>query len=670
MRTNMLFLLKCHFTLLILFLITLMPVEAQEEADTSRTEKVITLDDIIVTAERTPVQACVTGRDVKVIRGDEVKSFAVQSLTDILEYETNTDIRQRGSGGVQSDISIRGSSFEQTLIMLNGINISDPQTGHHNMNLPVDPDDIERIEILKGSGSRSFGPNAFGGVINIITRHENTHKASVKVSAGGFGYFNAGFAISIPTSFSSNYLAVSHQKSDGYTDNTDYCITNLYFNNRIETGAFLVEFQTGLSIRNFGANSFYTPRFPDQYEQIRTLITGISLKKIKGDIGVSSNIYWRRNQDQFALFRNQFPSWYKNDNFHLTNVAGGGCTVSYNLPVGTLSSGVDVRYEKILSNVLGETLSNPFKIPWNDSVNFTNGHIRFHSGLFLEYSLTTGRFHATAGTMAAFNSDNPGKLSLYPGVDISYRFLKGFILFGSVNRALRLPSFTDLYYSSPVLRGNRNLMPEKAVSIESGIKLTRGWINAQVVMFRRIGIDIIDWVKFPYDSVWLAMNHTHLNIRGFEFNIRWRSPVSAEKKTCFEKFMIGYSFTDAGKESGEMQSRYVLDELRHKADLGASWKIAGVVSTGLQMSYQQRAGGYQPYENGQYLPEVPFSPVLLMDGKISWKFCSCVIYAEATNILNIEYFDHVNVPAPGRMLKAGIKMDITELTMAKHRSGK
>lgn len=149
----------------------------QEPCDSTVIKKEqLGLDEIIVTAERTPVQSHFAGRIVGIISSEDIKIIPAQCFGDLLEYEPGIDLRQRGSIGVQIDAGICGSSFEQILILLNGINLNDPQTGHHNMNLPVDPGDISRIEILKGSGSRSFGTNAFGGVVNIITKLEKQQK--------------------------------------------------------------------------------------------------------------------------------------------------------------------------------------------------------------------------------------------------------------------------------------------------------------------------------------------------------------------------------------------------------------------------------------------------------------------------------------------------------------
>ena len=102
-------------------------------------------------------------------------------MTDALRLLPGVWVRQRGPFGSQTDISVRGASFGQTLVLVDGVRINDPQTGHHSGDLPVALEDIARIELLAGAGSSLHGADAVGGVINIITRRE----ASGAVGATG-----------------------------------------------------------------------------------------------------------------------------------------------------------------------------------------------------------------------------------------------------------------------------------------------------------------------------------------------------------------------------------------------------------------------------------------------------------------------------------------------------
>jgi iron complex outermembrane receptor protein len=131
---------------------------------------IIELSDVIITENRMQTPFSESARSMYVITKSQLASLPVQSVAEALTYVPGVDIRQRGPMGIQTDIGIRGGTFDQTLILINGVKVSDPQTGHHSFNLPLNLDNIERIEVLKGQGARIYGQNAFNGAINIITK--------------------------------------------------------------------------------------------------------------------------------------------------------------------------------------------------------------------------------------------------------------------------------------------------------------------------------------------------------------------------------------------------------------------------------------------------------------------------------------------------------------------
>ena len=163
----------------------------------------------MVTAGRTPVEAQQAARIVTVITKSEIERAPAQNLNDLLRYVAGVDIRQRGPFGAQADISIRGGTFDQTLILLNGVNITDPQTGHHNLNLPIDIESIERIEILQGPAAKSFGPNAFNGAINIITGNSKPNHIRSSGMFGQYGLYKASVNISNTIGNFEHFLSIS-----------------------------------------------------------------------------------------------------------------------------------------------------------------------------------------------------------------------------------------------------------------------------------------------------------------------------------------------------------------------------------------------------------------------------------------------------------------------------
>ena len=173
-----------------------------EPADTTRTDKEVTLDDIEVSASRAPLALGQAARMVTVLTRTDIQAAPVQSVNDLLKYAAGVDVRQRGPLGAQTDIGIRGGTQEQITILLNGVNICDPQTGHNTLELPVSLSDIERIEILEGPAARVYGTSSLMGAINIVTRQDDSLRGRTKeeggrrlylqLEGGSFGYLSAG----------------------------------------------------------------------------------------------------------------------------------------------------------------------------------------------------------------------------------------------------------------------------------------------------------------------------------------------------------------------------------------------------------------------------------------------------------------------------------------------
>ncbi|MDX9933068.1 MAG: TonB-dependent receptor plug domain-containing protein, partial [Bacteroidales bacterium] len=265
----------------IVIFVALPKMHGFSQIDTSRAQndtiKEINLDSVIISAQVAPTVQSELLRVVHIIRAEEIQQAPVTDLGSLLEFVRGIDIRQRGITGAQSDISMRGGTFDQVLLLLNGVNISDPQTGHHNMDIPVDVSVIERIEVLQGSGARIFGPNAFAGAINIITASPD--KAFPSVSLRGGLYGSAEMAVNLPFRTKKVYhiLSLSGSTTDGYTENTDYKKANAFYRMNAKIGKTKANVQVGYVRKGFGANSFYSPKFPNQFEETSTIFAAAGI---------------------------------------------------------------------------------------------------------------------------------------------------------------------------------------------------------------------------------------------------------------------------------------------------------------------------------------------------------------------------------------------------------
>ena len=386
-----------------------------------------------------------------VISKNEIQNAPVQSIEDLLEYAVNIDLRQRGIDGIQSDVSIRGGSFEQVLILINGIKINDPQTGHHSMNIPVSIQQIEKIEILTGGGTRIYGNYAYTGVINIITKKESTNSLLLVSGENNFKSIEInGFHKNNNIKHS---ISVLNKSSDGYIEGMDYKTNNLFYQASLEKNNFSSLLNIALIDKKFGAYSFYTPKYPDQYEEIQTGIYSFQFCYEIDNLTISNKIFKRSNQDEFILFREN-PEWYHN--FHKTDLYGFDFNIAKKTKTGSNVIGAEIIYDNIISNRLGDTLIEQIAI--NENNFYTLGSNRTITNFFVEKNITHNKLSVSTGLM--MNISNNNESEIFPGIDLSYLFSEKVTISGSFSKSMRRPNYTELYYSSPTNQGNKNLKSE------------------------------------------------------------------------------------------------------------------------------------------------------------------------------------------------------------------
>jgi len=632
------------------FIVVPIPLYSHEQ-DTSEVKMEYDLDEIEVNAKRTPSLYSQVARIISVIEKPEIELSQAESVQDVLEYISGVDIRQRGVEGVQADVSIRGGTFDQTLILLNGINITDPQTGHHNLNLPVSLEQVERIEILEGPAARVYGPNAFSGAINIVTKTPGNKELNLKISGGSFDYYNSSISSGFKTGNLKHLLAAGRKNSSGYINNTDFKTYNLFYANQFLTNKGTFSFQSGFSGKGFGANSFYTPRFPEQFEQTQTLFSSIKWESTS-KLHFSPVIYWRNHKDRFELFRNEAPDWYSSHNYHQTNVYGTGMNSWFQWELGKTAFGAEFRNEAILSNVLGEEMKERKKVP-GEKVYYTKSKSRNIVSFFAKHAWYNKNWTVTTGFMTNHISEAKKAMHIFPGAEISYNIYPSAKIFVSYNTSLRMPTFTDLYYEGPTNIGNPELLPEKSSTFESGLKLNGRIIHGDWVIFNRHGKNIIDWVKTAEEEIWQPQNLTQLKSLGTQVNIQMF--VGKYFGLNYDdKIKISYFYNNLQKETTNFISNYVLDNLKHKFVVSVDKEIFPEFNLSLKSIYQDREGTFTLFSNGNWAEETPYRPFWRFDFNLNYQYRNVGIYAGAKNIFNKKYFDIGNVIQPERWIKAGI----------------
>ena len=625
--------------------------------DTSDVKMQYDLDEVEVTASRVPVVYSQVARVLTVIDAQEIERMPAESVQDLLEYVAGVDIRQRGAEGVQADISIRGGTFDQILILLNGINITDPQTGHHNLNLPVSLAQIERIEILKGPAARVYGPNSFSGAINIITRKPQAESVFAQISTGSFGYFNGDLSGSFLTGKLKHFLAVNRKNSDGYIENTDFSSINGFYFGEWVTGAGNFTFQGGISGKGFGANSFYTPVYPNQFEEIQTAMGSVRFES-NTKLKLVPSVYWRRHSDKFMLFRNEAPGWYTNHNYHQTDVWGADINSWLLWGAGKTSFGAGIRSESILSNVLGEPMESRMEFQGEDRF-YTHSKERAIGSLYFEHALFVNRWIFNAGMMVNYISDNHEGMNFFPGFDVSYQATEPLKIIASWNTSLRMPTFTDLYYSGPTNIGNPELKPERSSAMEFGLKYNKQNVKGHLVYYHRKGFNLIDWVKTIDDEVWKSMNHTEITSQGIDFHVFY-FPLKHLSPFIPQKIEAGYLYNRQKKDETSIISYYVLDNLKHKFVASVTHQVSNRMIFDVRASYQDREGTFNYYDGIVYTGEREYRPFWTFDVKASYKVSGMNFFVTANNLFDRQFYDIGNVIQPGRWIKAGVSFGLSK----------
>ena len=325
------------------------------------TAREMMLEEVSVTGSRAPLTKSQAARMVTVLERADIAQAPVQSINDLLKYAVGVDVRQRGPIGAQTDISIRGGTSEQIIILLNGINICDPQTGHNVMDLPIDLSEIVRIEVLEGPAGRIYGTSSLVGAINIVTKRPlptspiREEKLHLRIEGGSFGYASAATRISLPP-YKEGWresLSASYSRSDGYsrskagTLNTDFSGSKAFYQGQYEDDDVSIHWHLGIADKGWGSSTFYaSPRWQadDQYEHTTKLFSAIQGATKRGQLHFSPSIYWNQNRDRYEGYRGQ-PSKMAY-NYNRTDVYGVNLSSYFDWVAGRTAFGAELRNER------------------------------------------------------------------------------------------------------------------------------------------------------------------------------------------------------------------------------------------------------------------------------------------------------------------------------------
>ena len=594
-------------------------------------EKQISLEEVtVVSSPRIELELFESSKTVQVVSKEEIINSPANNVAELLQQVAGIDIRRRGTSGMQADLYIRGGGFDQTLLLIDGIKVEDPQTGHHTMNMALPIEVIERIEIIKGAASRIYGQNAFTGAINIITSKVAEDMVSIKLEAGSYEQQNASVTISKKIQDQSVLFHYSNNSSEGHKYNTDYKNENYFLKNSFQIKGQLINMISSFNERKFGANGFYaSPEAIDQYEETQASLLGFSTKIVKENLIIKPKLYWKRNQDMYVYLRHN-PAVYRN--LHISNKVGFEVNGSYKSELGSTGFGLDVSSVKLSSNNLGNRNRTMVNLFLEQQVKFADEKIDLTPGVAFSY-------FSDVSTNMNYQSNFFRNFFAYPGLDIGYQINDDIKLYSNIGYTYRVPTYTDLYYTSPTTIGSDNLNPEKALTKEFGARFDRDGLNINFVVFNRDASDVIDYVKNIESAPWEAFNIREINTTGYEVDLSYDFYLGAFLK---QSINIGYTnIKDDLKQTDFSFSRYALNSLKNHITSSYSFEIKKNLNSSIVYKYAERSFG----ENYS-----------VMDLKLNYTLKNYKISLTGNNLFDAIYSETNLVEMPGRNILVGLNV--------------
>lgn len=548
-------------------------------------------------------------RPVTVLSVDSL-SLLSNTFADFLRLDPSLDLRQRAPNLVQSDLSIRGASFGQTLVLLDGLRLNDVQSGHHNLDIPVPLEAVERIEVLRGSGSTLYGSDAIGGVVNFITKKQSASEMRLRGAGGNFGVNQQRVVTAYSSGNFSQQLAASRDFSSGFMPNRDYRNLSLSSATRLKWSPGWSSIVLGHTDRPFGADKFYG-NF-NSWERTRGWFASA-----RQEIGsrTEASFAFRRHTDLFVLYRDRpqvFTNRHAVESWQLALRRRDDVR-----PALAVFYGAEALHDNVASTNLGY-------------------HSRARGALYgaLE-ARALRRFSLTAAAREEIYSSADTVFA--PTVSGAAWVNAHMKLRASVSRAFRLPTFTDLYYHDPGNRGSPDLRPERAVSYDGGADVYLGRIRASATVFQRRERDGIDYVRSTPADIWRATNIQNLRFTGFESLLSFRLPTT-------HVVDLSYTFLDGVQQSLRgLLSKYAFNYARHSGIVSWTGELAPGWSGRVRIGMLERLGR---------------DPYTLVDLYAARTAGAVRPFLQLTNLTDTAYQEIFGVPMPGRAVVAGCEFQV------------
>jgi len=579
------------------------------------------IDTMVVLGSAAPVPLAESPRSV-VVLPLQGKKLAAETPLDFLRQDSSVFIEQRGGGGAQSDIVLRGGSFEQTLVLLNGFRINDSQTSHHTLDLPVPLEAMDSIQVLQGAGSTLHGVDALSGVVDFLTAAPDHASLFLRGAEGSYESNEGSVLAGATRGRWSGRITADRNFSTGFMADRDYRNEDASVESWTGTRLGITDLLFAGSDRAFGANQFYGPY--NSWERTKGWFA--SIRQELGSRTVAAFGY-RRHTDDFVLLRTN-PSVYENRHIDGSWQASLRHTVPLASP-SLLLLGLESDGDTINShNFSGTVISNALGI-----------HARNRGAGYVDLDLRPAkrRWSLSVGAREEIFSGG-AQAAFAPQLSGSLRVTDQLKLRASGGYGFRIPTYTDLYYSDPTTIGNPTLKPESAWTGDGGVD----WAPSTRIALNITGFysrqhNAIDYVRPSAAQKWQAVNLNGLQFSGVESTFTW---IPAESQTVHVAWTALHGAQSA---LNGLQSEYVFNY--PVQNIHADWSIAFhhafAITNAVQLAQRYKQTVY-PVWNVAFTHD---------SGKIR-------PYLRLTNLSNTGYQEITGVNMPSRAIIGGIAIQL------------
>jgi len=611
----------------------------------------VDLNPVTVTATRTPDKITETGRSITVIDGKYFNSLPVNSIDEILKYVPGVEIQQRGPKGSQSDVVIRGGTFQQVLVLLDGIKINDPVTGHFSSYVPVAPYEIERIEILRGPAAAVYGAEAVGGVVNIITKtfnklkKEKSNKVSASSAGGEYGFLNTdiGFIHTAPkTNIALGYLS---NNADGQLLRGNN--RGFFHNNTLSASAgfelhnnWQLFLRSSLDERNFAAQNFYTTFASDTATEIvKSWWNQAKLLHTTAKNSDEIDVAYKQASDHYVFNSKTAANDNKSKYVTLQYIHSGSFSPSLKMNYGVTADNKSIRS--------------------NDRGN----HSTSHAAAFTSLKYKKGNFNFQPSLR--IDMDENYGTEILPQANISYSINK-IVLRANAGRAIRSADYTERYnnYGKALVTsgtiGNPDLGAERSWSYEAGADVLLSHFKISATGFYRDQNNMIDFVPTAYadmprkvnlvptGSYTLAKNIKKVKTSGAEFEISYQQAIGKRQSIYIN---TGATFLHS-TSSDPVPSFYIISHAKAMVQGNIIYTVKGL-TVSFNAIYKNRQGQQASAINAEITKDY-----FLLNGKVQYQVNKTVnLFVSTDNIGNVRYSDLLGSPMPRRWTSGGIRLN-------------